>query len=142
MLKTVLKTKDLYADEKLNSLTMRDTPDAIRLAEKLIASQDFAEPEVLLLRHLVAGATDQKYVESLQVSAFLGRVSHLPRPVAVARALWHALFLNRAQVDKIYGQPRSRAGYLWRQVLRPLDLLVEATHSLANRFWTGLRRKT
>jgi general secretion pathway protein D len=48
MLKTVLKTKDLYADEKLNSLTMRDTPDAIRLAEKLIAAQDLAEPEVLL----------------------------------------------------------------------------------------------
>jgi len=48
MLKTVLKTKDLYADEKLNTLTMRDTPDAIRLAEKLIAAQDLAEPEVLL----------------------------------------------------------------------------------------------
>lgn len=48
MLKTVLKTKDLYADEKLNSLTMRDTADAIRLAEKLIAAQDLAEPEVLL----------------------------------------------------------------------------------------------
>ena len=48
MLKTVLKTKDLYADEKLNSLTMRDTPDAIRLAEKLIAAQDLPEPEVLL----------------------------------------------------------------------------------------------
>lgn len=48
MLKTVLKTKDIYADEKLNTLTMRDTPDAIRLAEKLIAAQDLAEPEVLL----------------------------------------------------------------------------------------------
>jgi general secretion pathway protein D len=48
MLKTVLKTKDLYADERLNSLTMRDTPDAIRLAERLIASQDMAEPEVML----------------------------------------------------------------------------------------------
>ena len=48
MLKTVLKTKDLYADDKLNSLTMRDTPDAIRLAGKLIAAQDLAEPEVLL----------------------------------------------------------------------------------------------
>ncbi|NCW20123.1 MAG: efflux RND transporter periplasmic adaptor subunit, partial [Betaproteobacteria bacterium] len=39
MLKTVLKTKDLYADEKLNSLTMRDTPSAIALAGKLIARQ-------------------------------------------------------------------------------------------------------
>ena len=48
MLKTVLKTKDLYADERLNTLTMRDTPGAIALAEKLIAAQDLAEPEVLL----------------------------------------------------------------------------------------------
>jgi general secretion pathway protein D len=48
MLKTVLKTKDLYADERLNTLTMRDTPDAIRLAGKLISAQDLAEPEVLL----------------------------------------------------------------------------------------------
>jgi general secretion pathway protein D len=48
MLKTVLKTKDIYADDKLNSLTIRDTPDALRLAEKLIAGQDLAEPEVTL----------------------------------------------------------------------------------------------
>lgn len=48
MMKTVMKTKDLYADEKMNSLTMRDTPDAIRLAEKLIGAQDLAEPEVIL----------------------------------------------------------------------------------------------
>jgi general secretion pathway protein D len=48
MLKTVLKTRDMYADEKLNSLTVRDSPDAIRLAEKLIVAQDLAEPEVTL----------------------------------------------------------------------------------------------
>jgi len=48
MVKTLLKTKDLYVDEKTNSLVMRDTPDAVRLAEKLIASQDLAEPEVML----------------------------------------------------------------------------------------------
>ena len=48
MMKTVMKTKDLYADDKLNTLTMRDTPDAIRLAERLIAAQDLAEPEVTL----------------------------------------------------------------------------------------------
>lgn len=48
MLKAVLKTKDLYADDKLNTITMRDTPNAIRLAEKLIAAQDLAEPEVML----------------------------------------------------------------------------------------------
>ena len=48
MLKTVLKTKDLHADEKLNTITMRDTANAIHLAEKLIAAQDLAEPEVVL----------------------------------------------------------------------------------------------
>ncbi|OYU00180.1 MAG: hypothetical protein CFE40_02385 [Burkholderiales bacterium PBB1] len=48
LLKAVLKTKDLYADEKLNSLTMRDTAAAIALAGKLIAAQDLPEPEVLL----------------------------------------------------------------------------------------------
>jgi len=48
MLKTVLKTRDVYADEKLNSVTVRDTPAAIRLVEHLIAAQDLPEPEVTL----------------------------------------------------------------------------------------------
>jgi general secretion pathway protein D len=48
MVKTLLKTRDVFIDEKLNMLTMKDTPEAIRLAEKLIASQDLAEPEVVL----------------------------------------------------------------------------------------------
>jgi general secretion pathway protein D len=48
MIRTILKTKDVFIDEKLNLLVMRDTPKAIRLAERLIASQDIAEPEVML----------------------------------------------------------------------------------------------
>jgi general secretion pathway protein D len=48
MIKTVVKSKDVYIDEKLNTLVMRDTPEAIRTAEKLIMSQDMAEPEVVL----------------------------------------------------------------------------------------------
>jgi general secretion pathway protein D len=48
MLRTLVKTRDLYVDERLNLLVMRDTPDAIRLAEKIIAVQDLAEPEVML----------------------------------------------------------------------------------------------
>lgn len=47
-LKTILKTKDLVVNEKLNLLIMRDTPDAIRLAEKLVALDDIGEPEVML----------------------------------------------------------------------------------------------
>ena len=48
VIKTIVKTADIVYDEKLNMLTMRDTPEAIRLAEKLIAAQDMAEPEVML----------------------------------------------------------------------------------------------
>jgi len=48
MLKTVLKTRDVHIDEKLNLVVVRDTPQAIELAEKLVASVDIAEPEVML----------------------------------------------------------------------------------------------
>lgn len=48
LIKTIVKTKDLYIDEKLNMVVMRDSPEAIKLAEKLVASSDLAEPEVML----------------------------------------------------------------------------------------------
>jgi len=48
LIRTILKTRDIFIDEKLNLLVMKDTPDAVRLAEKLIAAQDLAEPEVML----------------------------------------------------------------------------------------------
>lgn len=48
LIKTVVKTKDLYIDEKLNTLVMRDTAEAVKLAEKLISSQDLPDPEVML----------------------------------------------------------------------------------------------
>ncbi len=48
MIKTILKTKDIFIDEKINLLVMRDTPEVVRLAEKLIADQDLSDPEVVL----------------------------------------------------------------------------------------------
>jgi len=48
MVKTMLKTRDVFVDERLNTLTMRDTPDAVRMAEKLLQSQDQSNPEVVL----------------------------------------------------------------------------------------------
>lgn len=47
-LKTILKTRDVVADEKLNLVIVRDTPEAIRLAERMIALQDVPEAEVVL----------------------------------------------------------------------------------------------
>ena len=47
-LKTILKSRDVVADEKLNLVILRDSADAVKLAEKIIAMQDQAEPEVML----------------------------------------------------------------------------------------------
>ena len=48
LVKTVIKSKDIFIDEKLNLLVVRDTPDAIRLAENLLEMLDLALPEVML----------------------------------------------------------------------------------------------
>src|SRR5690606_11337291 len=48
LIKTMLKTRDVFIDERLNTLTMRDSQHAIRMAEKLLQSQDQSDPEVVL----------------------------------------------------------------------------------------------
>ena len=47
-LKTILKSRDVVVDDKLNMIILRDTPEAVRLAEKLVAMHDVQEPEVML----------------------------------------------------------------------------------------------
>ncbi|WP_044564679.1 secretin N-terminal domain-containing protein [Azospirillum sp. B4] len=47
-LKTIIKVRDIAVDEKLNMVIVRDTPDAIRMAEKLVAVEDVPDPEVML----------------------------------------------------------------------------------------------
>jgi general secretion pathway protein D len=47
-LKTILKSRDVVVDEKLNLIIVRDSPEAIRLAERLINLQDAPEAEVML----------------------------------------------------------------------------------------------
>jgi general secretion pathway protein D len=48
MLKTVLAAKTLFMDERANAVVIRDTPETVRMAERLVASVDIAEPEVML----------------------------------------------------------------------------------------------
>lgn len=47
-LKTLLKTRDVVVDEKLNLLIVRDTPQAMAVVGKLVALHDLPEPEVML----------------------------------------------------------------------------------------------
>jgi len=48
MIRTLVKTRDIFIDEKINLLVIKDTPAAIQLSQRLIAAQDLAEPEVML----------------------------------------------------------------------------------------------
>ncbi|MEY4754061.1 MAG: hypothetical protein RJA44_1736, partial [Pseudomonadota bacterium] len=48
VIKTMLKTKDVVTDTRTNTLLMRDTPEAIAVAEQLVAANDVPEPEVML----------------------------------------------------------------------------------------------
>lgn len=47
-LKTILKTRDLVVDKNQNMIIMRDTPEAIEMAEKIVSMADLPTPETML----------------------------------------------------------------------------------------------
>ncbi|MFT7776387.1 secretin N-terminal domain-containing protein [Roseateles sp.] len=66
MVRTIAKVRDIHIDERLNLLVVRDTPEVLRLVEKLIASVDLPEPEVMLEVEVMELATDQVETLGLQ----------------------------------------------------------------------------
>jgi len=66
MVRTIAKVRDVHIDERLNLLIVRDTPEVVRLIEKLIASVDLPEPEVMLEVEVMEIATDQVDALGLQ----------------------------------------------------------------------------
>jgi general secretion pathway protein D len=74
MLKTVLGTKTLFIDEHSSTVVMRDTPEHVRMAEKLVASLDVAEPEVIMevevleITHSLAEQLGINYPSSVSLS--------------------------------------------------------------------------
>ncbi len=59
LVRTMTKTRDLHADERLNALVLRDTPEVVRQVEQLIATLDLPEPEVLLAVEVMEVASNQ-----------------------------------------------------------------------------------
>ncbi|WP_417067565.1 secretin N-terminal domain-containing protein [Niveibacterium terrae] len=47
-IRTILKSRDVVVLERQNALILRDTPEAIRMAERIVALHDTPEPEVML----------------------------------------------------------------------------------------------
>ena len=111
-------------------LAASEVDAARRLAQALAAGADLAgwdalqTGEALLLRHALAGRLDPAYESASRLGLFRRQPSDRPEAARLARALAGTVWLSRAQVDAIYGPPRHRAGYLGRQLGRPLDLLA------------------
>jgi general secretion pathway protein D len=59
VLKTVLKIKDIALDERTNTLVIRDTADAVAVAEKVVAAHDFPDAEVMLEVEVLEVARDR-----------------------------------------------------------------------------------
>ena len=124
LVRTVVKTRDLYMDEKLNMLVMKDTPEAVRLAEKLIAAQDLADPEVTLevevlevgsarLQELGVRFPDRVQFQDPLTVGSSGTTSSLQRASGdlVGYVATPAMILNMRQTDgitNVLANPRIR----------------------------------
>ena len=47
LVKSILKTKQIHINKELNSMVIRDTPDVIKLAEKILSANDIPTAEIL-----------------------------------------------------------------------------------------------
>lgn len=60
LLKSMLKLRDVAADERTGILVVRDTPERLRLAAKLIAVHDVPDPEIMLEVEILEVTTVRK----------------------------------------------------------------------------------
>jgi general secretion pathway protein D len=52
-LKTMLKINDMHVDERANLIIIRENPEVVKLAERMILALDIADPEVMLEMQLL-----------------------------------------------------------------------------------------
>ena len=99
--------------------------EAVRkLCACLAAGEDPQGMAEILLRHMLAGRLDPDYEQSLRLGLFQSQPTDRSRPAQLARAVLGAIVLTDAQIDVLYGRPRTRLGYLGRRLARPFDLLL------------------
>lgn len=66
LVKTIAKVRDVFVDERLNLMVLRDTVEVVRLVERLVASIDLPDPEVMLDVEVLEVATDSLDALGLQ----------------------------------------------------------------------------
>lgn len=108
MIKAMVKTKDIFVDDKLNLVIMRDTPEAVQLAEQLVATQDLGEPEVML------------DLEVLEVSSSLAQTLGVEYPTSIGV---YGVGVDGTVPDKVQISGPGRATGLRAFTTNPLMLL-------------------
>jgi general secretion pathway protein D len=82
MLKSMLKLKDVSADDRSGLIVIRDTPEILRIAEKLITLHDEPEPEIMLEVEVLEVAEGRS--SNLGVSPPTSITIGTPRPAGAA----------------------------------------------------------
>jgi len=122
LLKTMLDSKVLFVDEKARLVVMRDSPEAVRMAEKLMGSLDMPEAEVMLEVEVIEIQRSKltelgiKYPTQLTLSAgaaagfTLENLLHLTKDQILATPLSAtANFRREITAADILSSPRIRA---------------------------------
>ncbi|WP_341888618.1 secretin N-terminal domain-containing protein [Variovorax sp. YR752] len=121
IIKSLLKTKDIVTDARSNTLVMRDTADAIAVAEKLVAANDVPDPEVMLEVQVLEVSADRmsnlgiKWPDAFSVATpktvtNIGELKALTRDELLVSPLGIALNLMLQDTEtNILASPRIRA---------------------------------
>ncbi|MGK2899647.1 MAG: secretin N-terminal domain-containing protein [Burkholderiaceae bacterium] len=120
LIKTMAKTRDVYIDERLNLLIVRDTPEIIRLSERLIASIDLPEPEVMLEVEVMEIGTNRlnelglQWPETIEygVPDFVGSITRADRSsfrASIANPALIATLRGNSGTTNLIANPKLRA---------------------------------
>lgn len=142
LVRTVAKTRDIFLDERLNMIVVRDTPEVVRLVERLIAGIDLPDPEVMLEVEVME-VSSKKMVEmglsvpgsasygvpgsAAPVSSVSGLRWSVTNPVAIATLKGSSDGTNLLANPKIRARNREKA-----KILLGEKLPVFTTTSTAN----------
>lgn len=107
LLRTLGKTREVHVDEKLNMVAIRDTADAVRLAERLIESIDVAEPEVMLEVEVLEISRTRAQDLGIQFPSELKVESVLPIPSGVPTG---RINLRSGDLQATIANPALRVG--------------------------------
>ncbi len=86
MVRGLVKAKDVYINEQLNLFIMRDTLEAIRVVERLVALNDFPEPEVMLEVLIMTVSRDNDFTlgPGLPQSATFNLIPGVTGPISLS----------------------------------------------------------